>query len=274
MSGASHVWYCNGQPLPAGGLDRGLQFGDGLFETIAVRSGRALRLTRHLDRLEWGCERLGLPRPERRVLERELTSLASGHDEAVLKLIVTAGKAGRGYARASAPELTRYSACLPWPTGLPEQLSVTTCKLRLSEQPALAGVKHCNRLEQILARREVDSRSCDEGLLLDRDGRVVEGVSSNIFIVRAGQLITPELRGAGVAGIIRGLVLERAPALDIASKVSEIRPEDILEADEVFMCNSVMGIRPVVSLDVDGQQKQWEPGKLTCQLQRILEQEN
>ena len=172
------------EALPA--TDRGLQYGDGLFETLALRAGRIVLLKQHLDRLQEGCERLGMAMPDRELLRRELSAAASDQSDAVLKLMLTRGSGGRGYRPPSEAKPRRILFLHPWPSypaAWGEQgIRLHLCRTRLAHQPQLAGIKHLNRLEQVLARAEWDEADgFQEGLMLDLDGAVVEGTMSNVF---------------------------------------------------------------------------------------------
>lgn len=231
--------------------DRGLQFGDGLFETLAVLDGRPCLLDAHLQRLGRGCERLGLPRPPEALLRREIQELTAGAPRAVLKLIFTAGHGPRGYARARRCDPTRILSLTPAPPQTPahweQGVAIGYCRLRLGAQPALAGIKHLNRLEQVLARRELGE--APEGLLLDGQGAVVEGVASNVFAVLGERLLTPLLDRCGVAGVMRARILDLAAQWGWQVAETAVFPEQLHDADEVFLSNSLIGVWPVSSLD-------------------------
>jgi len=234
--------------------DRGLHYGDGLFETVAVVSGRALVLDRHLARLEHGCGRLGIPFPGRETLTAEADALAAERARAVLKVIVTRGVGGRGYRPPEAPRSTRVLSLHPWPGDVDRRrdggVAVRLCRTRLASNPALAGLKHLNRLEQVLARAEWSGTEPAEGLMLDGEGKLVEGISSNVFVVRAGRLLTPEVDRCGVAGVVRAIILERAPAqLGLAVEVRPLPLEALGDAEEVFLTNSVIGLWPVRAVE-------------------------
>ncbi len=238
--------------LPAG--DRGLHFGDGVFETMAVEGGRALALDRHLARLEDGCGRLGIPVPGRATLEAECAQVCDGAERSVLKVIVTRGTGGRGYMPDPGAPPTRIVARYPWPgyrSGIdPEGVAVRICRTRLGRNPRLAGIKHLNRLEQVLARSEDDPEACEEGLMLDDRDNVIEGIASNVFAVRDGRIRTPDLEECGVAGIVRALVLEEAPGLTGRQpQIAPLRVEELMDADECFLTNSLIGIRPIKSIE-------------------------
>lgn len=236
-------------------LDRGLQYGDGLFETIAVADGRALLWERHLDRLSSGCARLGIPGVDIKLLADEAQRICSGQSRCVLKIVITRGVGGRGYraqpAKVNAVDNvpTRILSIHPWPI-YPELFSshgvtVRLCSTRLGINPALAGIKHLNRLEQVIARSEWNDADIAEGLMLDSDGHVIEGTISNIFIVDKGWLVTPDLSGSGVDGVMRGLILDIAKSLSIPARITQLRVDDIKKADEVFLCNTLIRLWPV-----------------------------
>jgi len=237
-------------PLP----DRGLDYGDGLFETCAVVDGRVELLDAHLDRLALGCERLDLPMPERDLLAGEMARLAHGRDAAVLRLQLTRGGGGRGYAPPAPTQVRRLLGLSAWPEDLvrfdDHGLRLCTCELRLAPQPALAGIKHLNRLEQVLAAREVQAMGCDEGLLLDTEGQVIEGTRSNLFLIGGdGALVTPDLSRCGVAGVMRGALLECCAAAGIACAVRPVTVEELHAAAGLLLSNSLIGLCPVAELD-------------------------
>ena len=233
--------------------DRGLNYGDGLFETMAVRSGAPVCWSRHMARLAAGCQRLRIPCPPDALLWEEAGRVCSGVALGVLKIVVTRGTNGRGYRMPDTVTPTRVLSSHPWPEmpaswGI-EGVSVTICQTRLGINPQLAGIKHLNRLEQVMGRSEWDGPRFAEGLMLDTAGRVIEGTTSNLFLVTADGLVTPDLAHAGVAGIMRDLVLEEADTLDVAARVASVSREDLSYAEELFLSNSLFGIWPIRSLD-------------------------
>jgi 4-amino-4-deoxychorismate lyase len=251
-------------------LDRGLLYGDGLFETIAVEHERPRFWLRHLARLVAGCERLGIPRPEGSVLLEESLALITGVERGVIKIIVTRGQGGRGYRPAADTFPTRIIQLHPWPE-YPETchgsgVRVRLCRQRLGRNPELAGIKHLNRLEQVLARGEWDDPGILEGLLLDEDEHPVAGTMSNLFIIRGRVLMTPELVRSGVAGILRTVVMELAASMPMPLQVRALGLDDLREADEVFLTNSLIGIWPVIAVD----DRPYRKGALTCRLQELL----
>jgi 4-amino-4-deoxychorismate lyase len=220
---------------------------------MAVDGGRALALDRHLDRLEDGCARLAIRAPGRATLETECGLVCDGAERSVLKVIVTRGTSGRGYMPDPDAPPTRIVARYPWPgyeTGTDrEGAAVRICRTRLGRNPRLAGIKHLNRLEQVLARSEDDPGNCEEGLMLDDRDNVIEGIASNVFAVCGGRIRTPDLGECGVAGIVRALVLEQARALTGREpEIAPLRVEELMDADECFLTNSLIGIRPIKSI--------------------------
>ncbi|MFQ5469381.1 MAG: aminodeoxychorismate lyase [Gammaproteobacteria bacterium] len=230
-------------------LDRGLHYGDGLFETIAMKNGRPCFWERHMDRLRWGCERLKFPAPDESLLFDESIKVAGGQLQAVLKIIITRGQGERGFRfpkQQDSTKVTRVVMRLP-ATSYPEEyhndgITVRLCETRLSSNVILAGVKHLNRLEQVMARSEWDAPDIVEGLMLNEAGHLIEGTMSNIFIAKDGCLNTPDLSSSGVSGVMRGVIIDMADRLDIPLKISTLDLEDIRDADEVFITNSLIGV--------------------------------
>lgn len=238
-------------------LDRGLHFGDGVFETIACLHGRARFLALHLERLDHGCRTLGIAPPAMQALREEIERLAGAADRAIVKLIVTRGPAVvRGYAVGGGEQATRVAIRYPWPVEEPalqqQGASVRVAAIRLGENPALAGLKHCNRLEQILARSEPDGGAADEALMLSRSGKLVSGTMTNVFVVdgppRLPRLRTPTIDLCGVAGVMRRVVLREAARAGVVATECALWPEDLAAATEVFLTNARVGIWPVARL--------------------------
>lgn len=243
----------NGRPGSVDPRDRGLAYGDGVFETMACRDGRIRWLDYHLDRLLLGCGRLAIPAPDRDLLRDEIRAHCPPGEPAVVKLIVTRGVGPRGYPIPEPAEPTRILTIGPWPRLAADDytrgIAVRTCALRLGENPQLAGLKHLCRLEQVLAQMEIHGTAAQEGLVRSSSGYVVGGISSNVFAVRAGTLLTPRLHRCGVGGVMRRVVLEHAGEVGLAAREADLLPADLAEADEVFMTNAVFGIKPVRELD-------------------------
>jgi 4-amino-4-deoxychorismate lyase len=244
----------NGKPGSSVGVsDRGLQYGDGLFETLAVERGQVLCLDRHLARLASGCHSLEIPVPEESALRSDLNTVTKGIARGVVKIILTRGVSARGYRASANPTPTRIVSSHPWPPfpleNRAEGIALHVCRTRLSINVRLAGLKHLNRLEQVLAVNEIDDPKVSEGLMLDSEGAVVEGTMSNLFYVEEGRLMTPDLSRCGVHGIIRAEVIDWARChMDSPVGQSRVGLETLLKSEECFVCNSLIGIWPVRSI--------------------------
>lgn len=250
-------------------LDRGFQYGDGLFETLAVRDGTPLLWARHMQRLTRGAARLGIPAPDQDLLHAEVHEACHGAVKAVLKIILTRGVSGRGYAPVAGAAPTRVIGLLPWPDyparHKSEGVVVQFCRTLITRHNVLAGLKHLNRLEQVLARMELKQESA-EGLMRDESGCIIEGTMTNLFIASSAGLVTPDVSRGGIEGVMRNLVLERAAALSIPCRVAVLKPEDVLNAKEIFLTNSLIGIWPVRRLEERG----YDVGLTTRQLQDAI----
>ena len=248
--------------------DRGLLYGDGLFETIAVRDGRGELWVRHLERLAAGCGRLGITMPDPELLVEEVARAAAG-DRSVAKIILTRGPGTRGYRTDENSVPTRVVQGLPWPQHPPEAarsgVTVRWCETRLARQPRLAGLKHLNRLEQVLARAEWRDETT-EGLMCDTGGLVIEGTMSNLFLVYEGVLTTPDLSESGVAGVMRAEILAQARALGIPVAIRAVTPAMVREARELFLTNSLIGLWPVRQLET----RNYVVGEITQTLRQAL----
>lgn len=245
----------NGKPADSIDLqDRGLHYGDGLFETIAVYKAQPLCLEKHLQRLMTGCARLNINFDDLGLLKSEIAGLCENMDRAVLKITITSNSGGRGYQRpATSVQPTRILAIHPWSdVDARQPINSRLCATRLGHQPALAGIKHLNRLEQVLARSEWQDTNIREGLMLDIDGNVIEGTMSNLFAIYPDKkLRTPDLTDCGIAGIIRQYILDHGADIGYSSEVCTLSLEDIASADEIFFCNSIAGILSVNQLDAN-----------------------
>lgn len=220
-------------------FDRGLHYGDGLFETLRVADGVAPLWDWHRERLLAGCARLGLPAPDDARLRRAVRSLSRLHRDSVVKLLWTAGSGQRGYARPSEPAPRLLASARPWQPLPAAALSLRWCATRLALQPALAGIKHLNRLEQVLARAEWNE-DYDEGLMLDMQGRVVAATAANVFVRRDGQWLTPRVAECGIAGVARRWMLDTHGAREC-----ELSVADIESAEALVLTNAVRGPRQV-----------------------------
>jgi len=249
--------------------DRGFQYGDGLFETLAVMNGAPLLWGRHMQRLFHGAARLGINAPDENLLRHEAEQLGRGVERAVLKIILTRGVSGRGYAPDKQAQTTRTVSLSPWPD-YPVELrthgvAAQFCRTMISRNQATAGIKHLNRIEQVLARAELE-QDRREGLMCDEFGHVIEGTMTNLFIVSRDSLLTPDLSHSGVEGVMRGLVLERAVELSLEARVVGIDKSDVLQADEVFLTNCLIGLWPVRRIEA----KEYPLGRITQRIQEAI----
>ncbi len=282
--------------------DRGLLYGDGVFRTLVVRDGKPQHWPLHYQKIRHDCTALGIVCPDFEILSAELAALALEHSNAVFKLIVTRGqfnghgdearharfphpnplpegegtnersrefKIKRGYAPAPEALPTHIWDVSPLPVYPDTQQGVTLslCTLRLGHQPRLAGIKHLNRLENVLAAAEC--ADADEGLLLDCGGLIIEGVRSNVFLVSRGRLITPDLSRCGVAGVQRDRVIACAGKLGMTTEVRDVGLEELRAADELFLTNSVFGLWPVSQF----QTRRWTSFDVAGRIRTALEGE-
>ena len=251
MSAAIGTWIdgVRGENLPAD--DRGLHYGDGLFESIGLRAGVARFLEAHLARLASGCVRLGIRFSSMAELRAEIAAaLALAPPRAMLKIIVTRGSAmRRGYAPQGTESARRLMSLWPeaaLPTSVAEGVALHRATFTLADNPTLAGIKHLSRIENVMAAGEVAASGAFEALLLDGSGHVISGAMSNVFLVRDGQVLTPRLDRCGVAGVMRGVVLRECASLGITAEDRRVSLDALLAADEVFITNARVGVVPVL----------------------------
>ena len=255
----------NGAPIevvPA--FDRGLAYGDGLFESIRFVGTVAPLWPRHMQRLALSCERLRLPVPDLAQLWREALDVSRDLPQSVVRITLTRGIGERGYAPPLSPQPTRIVAAFAPPSVNDEVYSrgmrVRLCDIRLAEQPLLAGMKHLNRLEQVLARAEWNDPAIAEGVLCDIHGHAISATMANLFALVDGVLLTPAVDRCGVAGVARAEILATCPQ----AQVGLLTLDALRDASEVFLSSSVRGILPVHSLG----ESVYAPGAVTRQLQQ------
>lgn len=255
--------------------DRGIAYGDGIFRTLAVVDGQPAVWERQYAKLERDCLALQIACPPEAELREDLAHITAADPDCAVKIVITRGISGRGYA-PPVPSVAPSRIVMSFP--LPAQrtqdaqwgIRVRCCTLRLGAQPALAGIKHLNRLENVLARMEWSDPDIAEGLLLDRDDNVIGGTMSNLFIVQDGSLATPDLSRSGVAGVTRERVVEAALAHGVRCQILPISMDQVRRAQEVFLVNSLIGIRQVRELG----DAVWQPGRMTAAVRRWLDEEN
>ncbi len=232
-------------------VQRGLGFGDGVFETMRARDGRVALWTAHMARLAESCRRLGFDAPLALPLESERDRLVLAKPDTVLKLMVWRYAAGVGYDPGGERRSHRCWTATPLPTQDSAPLRVRWCDIQLARQPRLAGLKTLNRLEQVLARGEWSGTDWDEGLLCDSDGQAISAITGNLFAVIDGRLATPALDQCGVAGVLRGWILEHAQTTSGSAATIDVRAilrAELERASELFVTNAVRGIRAIRAL--------------------------
>lgn len=248
--------------------ERGFHYGDGVFETMLLRDGRVRLLADHWARLQRGCAKLLMFPPVQRELDAELAQVIAGQQHGVIKLLVSRGRGPRGYRPATEPTLTRLWQLFPPPAPTAEGIKVRWCNMRLSHNAYWTNIKHCNRLEQVLAQSEWQDTSIAEGLMQDTEGELVCGTMSNVFMVLDEVLVTPDLRYSGIQGVMRQNVLRMAQQLGLATEQRAVRAGELDAAQEVFVTNAVRGIQPVIQVE----QQAFMIGAVTRQLMVALEQ--
>jgi 4-amino-4-deoxychorismate lyase len=232
--------------------DRGLAYGDGVFRTLRIQAGRPVCWERQYAKLQHDCNALKISCPSALVLSSELQQLGKPQPEGIAKIIITRGVSARGYAPSAQTEGTRILSINPY-TAYPADYAKTgvrmhVCKVRLGHQLLLAGIKHLNRLENVLAASEWRDQDVPEGLLTDIAGNIISGTRSNLFMLRGNILYTPNLSRCGVAGVQRDRVMDWAKQIGVSCKVEDFHLEELVQAEEIFLVNSVFGLWPVREL--------------------------
>ncbi len=273
------VWTDGEAYGPVSALDRGLHYGEGLFETIACLRGRPRFIELHLERLALGCRRLGLPHPGADRLRARIEQLAADERRVIVKVLLTRGPGrARGYRRG-AEDGTCVIICYPWPEEdagpAREGARVRIATTRLGENPALAGMKHCNRLEQVLAANEAADAEADEALMLSTSGRLICGTMTNVFLIDevadSTRVRTPEIRTCGVAGVMRRVVMREAARAGWPVEECPLTLDDLAAAREVFLTNARVGLWPVRSLPGRELAAAAMTARLSALLQPLLE---
>ncbi len=223
---------------------------------MAVLDGRIRLFDFHRERLQHGCARLGIPL-DLPPLAQQLQDDASALGDGVLKLLVTRGSGPRGYrppVQATPARVRVFPHNTSPGFGEGSSLRLRVCETRLGMNPALAGIKHLNRLEQVMAQNEWHTltgseASSDEGLMLDARGHVVCATAANVLAVRDGALLAPGVEHAGVAGVMRRAVIDCARRMGVGTVAAQLTPADLMRCDELMLSNAVHGLRSVTQLD-------------------------
>ncbi|MFV1992554.1 MAG: aminodeoxychorismate lyase [Acidiferrobacterales bacterium] len=258
--------------------DRGLNYGDGIFETVAVHDGVTLLWDLHWLRMVRGCRQLSLIIPDQETIEQELKLLAGKINKGIIKIVLTRGVGKRGYLPDRKQACTRILSSSPWPgrhvaENGGEEVEAFICNHVIYPDPQLAGIKHLNRLTQVVASLETSNDGSGKidriGLMCDPDNNLVEAISANIFVIEKNILQTPELINYGVAGVMREHVLMQARNLDIDTEIKVLEKSCLKNADEVFLTNSIIGIVPVKNIE----NFSFCPGEITGKLMNAIKQE-
>ena len=247
-----------GAPLPA--TDRGLAYGDGVFRTLRIAAGEIFWWRDHYDALRADAARLALSCPAEEAIRGQIEAAVAADPRAdYVKLILTRGDGARGYAppQGCPPRLVIMTGAGLSPL-LAKPLNVRWCDLRLAVQPRLAGIKHLNRLENVLARAEWSDGAIAEGLLMDTGDRVIGGTMSNLLLWRRGELLVPDVSGAGVAGVARARLLRGAAPAGLRVSVRSVAAAEVMDAEALFLCNSLAGLRQIDHLDG----RNWPPHEM------------
>lgn len=265
------MFLVNGSPSDFISLtDRSFQYGDGCFTTMLTRNGTIQYWSYHRDRMNACLDLLQIPHPDWQQVEQWLDRVVRSDHRAGIKLHISRGEGGRGYSptQVDSPNVTISDFIYPphYEQWLEQGLSLGICTTRLGHNPLLAGHKHNNRLEQVLLKAEMDGAHLPDGIALDIDDHVIETTMANVFWFRGNQLCTPDLSKSGVSGVIRRVILEWAKANGIAIEVGNFALTDLLDADEVFITNSILGVAPVNQIG----EKTFAIGTITKRIQEMV----
>jgi 4-amino-4-deoxychorismate lyase len=271
LEAQNNQYLINGKPSAGLSLlDRGLAYGDGVFRTFLVKNGVPHHWVLQYQKLSQDCQALGIACPSNEELLSDIETLFNQTTDAVAKIIVTRGESSRGYAVPAGIQANRVvlkSALPTYPLSNQTQgVNLHLCELKLGFQTKLAGVKHLNRLENVLARMEWSDTKFADGLLMDCDDNIIECTMSNIFARFGNKLITPSLDKCGVAGIARDRIIQSAKHFNLDVKIEALKLDKLMLADEIIICNSLFGAWQVVSFNG----KQWAKQGLDTQLREML----
>lgn len=256
-------------------LDRGFAYGDGIFRTMQLHGGLLLHWPLHYQKLVKDCATIGIVCPSAELLMSDLQQLitpesVTENKSEVLKIIITRGEGARGYMPPGVVMPTRVLIKSAMPEYavhyMTEGVGLHICATRLAMQTQLAGVKHLNRLENVLARMEWRDEHFFDGLMLDQQGDVIECTMSNVFARFGTNLITPDLTQCGVAGVTRQRILGLGQVLGLAIHVEHLPLQKLLHADEIIICNSLFGAFQVREIA----QQNWHKQSLATLIRKAL----
>ncbi|MEQ5178623.1 aminodeoxychorismate lyase [Proteus genomosp. 6] len=245
------MYWVNGQQQQnVDASDRAIQFGDGCFTTLAVEYGNPILLPAHINRLKQGCDALFLPHPNWSDLERHIIDIASDtQTKGVIKVIISRGYGGRGYSSNGFITPTVIISLSSYPTHYLHQqsegVSLGISPVTLGQNPLLAGIKHLNRLEQVLIKYHLEKTEFDDVLVCDHEGYLVEANAANLFWRKGNRLFTPNLTNSGVNGIMRQSIFQLAQKNHWEIDIVREKPETLYQADEIWLTNALMPVIPV-----------------------------
>ncbi|MGZ9898493.1 aminodeoxychorismate lyase [Shewanella gaetbuli] len=265
------VWVNQQQAGTVNPFDRGLAYGDGMFATMRTcqasinESGIAL-FDVHLSRLQQGCLRLGIQWQPSKPLKQHLLQLASEYPNHCIKLLLSRGVGGRGYQAPTEATITEVTSVHDIPANYQQWqqqgINLTSSSVKLAKQPLLAGMKHLNRLEQVLIKSAPLPVGADDWLVLDSDNHIVESSMANIFFVKAGEVYTPALSCAGVSGVMRQAVINQMLALGCKINITPMSYDDLATMESALISNSLIGLVNINRID----DKAFVPWELTPQV--------
>lgn len=236
--------------------DRAFQYGDGVFETMRISNGKIPMWEYHRQRLVKSQQVMGLELDEFFAQWQSFTALHLSHIEsACAKLVISRGEGPRGYKVPDKSNLDWWLQVTDLPSVVEQAANQFSCRLTLcqhvlSRQPALAGLKHLNRLDQVMARSEWDEQDpFDEGVMFNIDGDVIEGTMSNLFWLKKNKIYTPDLSQEGVDGCVRRWLIDQQPQGMSINIVRDVKLDELLMAEGVFLTNSLVGVKKVRQVD-------------------------
>jgi 4-amino-4-deoxychorismate lyase len=219
-------------------FERTFQFGDGVFETCVIADGVILHWDLHIARLNLGLEKLSINPISEQDLLQQVQKIQ--RNDGVLKIIISRGQSLRGYRFSKDIKSSCVIVVFKAPV-LKSQYQLNICKSGYGHNTNLAGIKHNNRLEQVLASASITH---DEGIMLDEDGWVISTTAANIFMIKDGHISTPDLTRCGILGTRRRLILQKNPVA-----ITQISLSTLLSADEIFLSSSILGIKRVIQIE-------------------------
>ncbi len=257
-------------------LDRGLAYGDGVFRTLKVVNGVPLHWPLHYQKLVEDCGAIGIVCPSADLFLNDFNLLFQAEEAiSVVKIMITRGEGERGYK----PSPVALPMRIMTKTKLPvhpesyfaEGVHLRVCETTVSHQPKLAGVKHLNRLDNVLARMEWNAPEIVDGIMMDHKGNVIECTAANIFARFGDELITPKLDTCGVAGVTRMQILSRAKHFNLKTKIKTIDLNTLLTADEIVISNSLYGAWQVRSIDNNATKTTWDKQALAETIRKAIQ---